>query len=42
MSLPIGAGFSLKLAWSETVATRLSGSGFTAFLAALQFTFFDK
>ena len=42
MSLPIGAGFSLKLAWSETVAARLPGSGFTNFIAGLQFTFFDK
>jgi hypothetical protein len=40
LSLPIADGLSLKLAWSDTVATRLSGSGFTAFLAGLQFTFF--
>jgi hypothetical protein len=42
MSLPIADGLSLKLAWSETVATRLPGSGFTTYVAALQFTFFDK
>jgi hypothetical protein len=42
MSLPIGDGLSLKLAWAETVATRLAGSGFTTYVAALQFRFFDK
>jgi hypothetical protein len=42
MSLPIVDGLSLKLAWSNALATRLPGSGFTAYIVALQFTFFDK
>jgi hypothetical protein len=42
MSVPIAGGLSLKLAWADTVATRLPGSGFTTYVAALQFTFFDK
>src|SRR5262249_27209503 len=41
MSLPVADGLSLKLAWSETVNTRLSGSGFTAYLASIQFRWFD-
>ena len=41
LSLPIAKGYSLKLAWSDTIATRLSGSGFTTYMATLQITWFD-
>jgi Putative MetA-pathway of phenol degradation len=41
LSLPLAKGYSLKLAWSDTIATRLSGSGFTAYMATLQITWFD-
>jgi hypothetical protein len=38
LSVPIAEGYSLKFAWSDTVATRLSGSGFTTYTAAFQVT----
>jgi hypothetical protein len=41
LSVPIVDRISLKLAWSETVDTRLPGSGFATYIAAFQFTFFD-
>jgi hypothetical protein len=41
LALPIAKGYSLKLAWSDTVYTRLSGSGFATYIAALQYTWFD-
>jgi hypothetical protein len=42
LSLPVAQGVALKLAWSDTVEARLSGSGFTTYIVALQFTWFDR
>jgi hypothetical protein len=42
LSLPIAEGYSLKLAWTDTVATRLAGSGFTTWMVTFQIAWFDK
>jgi Putative MetA-pathway of phenol degradation len=42
LSLPIAKGYALKLAWTDTVTARLSGSGFTTYMVTFQITWFDR
>ncbi|HTI85692.1 MAG TPA: transporter [Alphaproteobacteria bacterium] len=42
LTLPIAEGYSLRLAWSDTVATRINGSEFTTYMATFQYTWFDR